>query len=294
MEILIDNEAVKSEYSRWHTHFGDADPYTANGNIGIHDVLRAHFLIVDYFYDKGGMGGIGPRDANLLHSAVYRQFTGYAGKEKWKTPFERCATLIFGLVKDHPFHDANKRTALLVLLYFLSSIKRVPDIDHKELDQFVIDIAESRLNKYARFQSFLTESSDPEIEFIADFLKRNSRKMEKQAPASITFRELDECLRPHGFCLMPNGNDVKVCRIETVRSLNPFSKERKTKYVSILQVSFPGWKRPVGKKTVSKIREEANLTAEKGFDSKTFFDGADPLNALIAEYAGPLERLASR
>ena len=75
MEIHIENQQVKTEFLRWCDHFGDHDPYTKNGNIGIRDVLRAHFLIADYFYEEGyGMGGIGPREPNLLHSAVYRQF----------------------------------------------------------------------------------------------------------------------------------------------------------------------------------------------------------------------------
>ena len=80
MEVLIDNEQVKAEFIRWCKFFGDNDPYTKDGNIGILDVLRAHFLIADYFYSEGrGMGGLGPRDPNLLHSAVYRQFAGFAG-----------------------------------------------------------------------------------------------------------------------------------------------------------------------------------------------------------------------
>jgi hypothetical protein len=53
MEIVIDNPSVKSEFVRWCDYFGNSDPYTANGNIGIQDVLRAHFLIADYFYAKG-------------------------------------------------------------------------------------------------------------------------------------------------------------------------------------------------------------------------------------------------
>lgn len=58
-------------------HFGEHDPYDTDGNIGLHDVLRAHFLIADYFYSEGyGIGGIGPRDPHLLHSAVYRLTTG--------------------------------------------------------------------------------------------------------------------------------------------------------------------------------------------------------------------------
>jgi hypothetical protein len=82
--------------------------------LGMHDVLKAHFLIADFFFAEGeGIGGVGPRDLDLLHSALYRQHVTLGGTAKWDTKFDVCATLLYGLIKDHPFHDANKRTAFL-------------------------------------------------------------------------------------------------------------------------------------------------------------------------------------
>jgi death-on-curing protein len=294
MEILIDNEAVRAEFNRWSNYFGDIDPYTANGNIGIRDVLRAHFLVADYFYSEGhGIGGIGPKDPNLLHSAVYRQFTGFDGKDKWETSYERCATLIFGLVKDHPFHDANKRTALLVLLYFLKNIKRMPTIKQKDLEDFIVDIAEDNLKQYRRLQALNLRTDDPEIYFIADYLRRNSRLMDTSS-YTITYRELDVCLRAHGYCLdNPHKNFIDICRIETNRTLFGLGKI-KTRLYKVAQIGFPGWKKQVGKGAISTVRKETKLSADKGVDSRSFFHGTDPLHSLIAEYSGPLERLAYR
>jgi len=295
MEILIENQRVKSEFDRWYKHFGEHDPYTANDNIGIHDVLRAHFLIVDYFYGKDyGIGGIGPRDPNLLHSAVYRQFTGFEGKEKWGTPFERCATLIFGLVKDHPFHDANKRTALLVLLYFLNkTLRRAPTVGHKDLEDFIVDIAEDKLKKYRRLQSLESKTDDPEISFIADYLRRNSRVLDKRN-YTITYRELESRLKEFGFCLdNPHKHFIDVCRIEKSRGLLGFGKA-KTRLEKVGQIGFPGWKYQVGKGAISTVRKQTKLVPEKGVDSESFYRGTDPLYSLIAEYTGPLERLAYR
>lgn len=294
MEILIENSAVKTEFSRWYKFFGENDPYTANGNIGIHDVLRAHFLIVDYFYSEGyGLGGIGPKDPNLLHSAVYRQFTGFDGKDKWETSYERCATLIFGLVKDHPFHDANKRTALLVLLYFLNKIDRTPTVAQKELEDFIVNIAEDKLRQYRRLIALESRTNDPEIHFIADYLRRNSRMLDK-TNYTITYRELDARLHEFGYCLYnPHKNFIDVCRIETSRSLLGLGK-LKTKYVKVAQVGFPGWKCQVGKGAIHTVRKETRLVPEKGVDSATFYRGRDALYSLIAEYSGPLERLAYR
>lgn len=294
MEILIENNQVKSEFIRWCEHFGDDDPYTQNGNIGIRDVLRAHFLVVDYFYDIGsGIGGVGPKEPDLLHSAVYRQFTGFDGKDKWETSYERCATLLFGLVKDHPFHDANKRTALLILLYFLNKTNRTPTANQSDLEDFIVDIAEDKLKKYRRHQTLKLKTDDPEIYFIADYLRRNSRTVDKQNH-TITYKELDLRLRDFGYCLSnPHNNFIDVCRTEISRGFFGFGKG-KTTLDKVAQIGFPGWKRQVGKGAISTVRKKTKLVPDKGVDSESFYRGTDPLYTLIAEYSGPLERLAYR
>lgn len=294
MEIIIDNPLVKSEFIRWCEFFGDDDPYNANGNIGIRDVLRAHFLIADYFYGRGyGMGGIGPKEPNLLHSAVYRQFTGFDGKDKWETSYERCATLIFGIVKDHPFHDGNKRTALLVLLFFLNRTNRTPTIGQKELEDFIVDIADNELKKYRRLQELEAKRNDPEIRFIADYLRRNSRLLDKRY-YTITYKELDARLRDFQHCLNnPHKNYIDVCRIEESRGFLGLGTQ-KMRLVKVAQIGFPGWKSQVGKAAIATVRKETKLVPEKGIDSEIFYRGANPLYSLIAEYSGPLERLAHR
>lgn len=201
--------------------------------------------------------------------------------------------MIFGLVKDHPFHDANKRTALLVLLYFLKKIKRAPTVTQKLLEDLIVDIAKGNLYQYRRVQTLETKTDDPEIYFIADFLRRNSRTLDKQE-YTITYKELDSCLRKFNFCLNnPQKNFVDVCRIETTRRLLGFGKT-KTALVRITQIGFPGWKCQVRKGAISNVRKETKLVPEKGVDSKSFYQGTDPLYSLIAEYSGPLERLARK
>jgi death-on-curing family protein len=115
---------IEREYERWRAIVGDEDPFYSSETIGLHDLLAAHFLIIDYFAEKNyGVGGVGPRSLDLLHSALSRQFTGYDGARKWNGLYENCATLLYGLVMNHPFHDANKRTALLVVLSLLQRKK---------------------------------------------------------------------------------------------------------------------------------------------------------------------------
>ena len=294
MEILIENKAVQEQFDRWCRHFGEIDPYSVNGNIGIRDVLRAHFLIADHFIAQGhGIAALGPRDPNLLHSAVYRQFTGYGGNDKWESSYERCATLLFGLVKDHPFHDANKRTALLVLIYFLTKTNRVPTVGQRELEDFVVEIAEGHLKRYRRLKALEQRTDDPEVYFIADYLRRNSRPTDKRC-YTITYRELDSRLKSFGYCFQnPYKNFIDVGRFEQVRSFLGLGKAR-TEFVRVAHIAFPGWKKQVPKSVITTVRRATGLTAEKGFDSASFFGGTDPLYSLIAEYSSPLERLAYR
>ena len=283
------------EYERWVDEIAREDPYKSDTIPGLSEVLRAHFLIVDYFYGKGtGLGGIGPKNVDLLHSALYRPFVSLGGVEKWKTHFEKAATLIYGIICDHPFHDANKRTGLLTLLLYLNKNSRVPIIGQKELEDFAVDIADHKLDKYPRYRELKKKKHpDPEVAFLADHLERKSRRIDRTS-YSITFRELDRVLRGFGYKLdNPCGNYIDLIRVKHRRKVFGWG-EREPIDVKVLQVGFPGWKNQVNAGAVKSIRAAAKLTPEYGIDSQAFYQGTDPVQALISEYAGPLERLAFR
>lgn len=294
MEVTFINAAVAEEYQRWASQTGGVDHYDTSDTVGLLDVLRAHFLIADYFFGKeAGLGGIGPRDMNLLHSAVYRQFVAFGGKAKWQTSYERAATLVFGLVTDHPFHDANKRTGLLTYLYALHKMNRLPTNGQKDLENFMVEVAERSLTKYRRMKDLAKREDDADVLFIADYLKRNSRQRDSRY-YTITYHELNQRLREFKHCLSnPHKNFIDVCRADIVREYGLFGK-RKEKLVTVAQIGFPGWKGQVGKGAIATVRRSCRLTPEHGVDSAMFFRGADPLNALIAQYEGPLQRLAFR
>lgn len=293
--LFLDDE-LEAEYKRWLAKVPD-DPYATKATVGLHDVLRAHFLILDFFaYENAGegIGGIGPKSLDLLQSAVYRQFVSYDGRDKWPTPFEKAATLLFGIVKNHPFHDANKRTGFLTTLLFLEQIGRIPRIKQREFEDFVVEIADDQLDNYPRFRDLATKVEDPEVQFIADFLKRNTRDVDHKS-YTVTFHELSQILRRHGFDLVsPKGNYIDIARIERVDdgTARPHGSDRiETK---LAQIGFPGWKKQVNRGALKTVRDRTGLTPENGHDSKTFFQGADPVNALIDAYAKPLKRLANR
>jgi death-on-curing protein len=67
--------------------------------------------------EHGGMQGI--RDEGLLESALGRPQNLLAYADKEPSIFELAAAYAFGLVRNHPFHDGNKRTALVLAIAFL-------------------------------------------------------------------------------------------------------------------------------------------------------------------------------
>ena len=70
---------------------------------------------IDQLTQHGGMEGI--RDENLLSASLARpiHFFNYANPSL----FELAAAYGFGITKNHPFVDGNKRTAFMVMYVFL-------------------------------------------------------------------------------------------------------------------------------------------------------------------------------
>ncbi|MEM6484593.1 MAG: type II toxin-antitoxin system death-on-curing family toxin [Pseudomonadota bacterium] len=75
--------------------------------------LTVHSMLLA---EHGGSGGV--RDKELLESALHRPQQKYA-YEKACSLYDLAASLSFGIAKNHPFVDGNKRVALTLGLVFL-------------------------------------------------------------------------------------------------------------------------------------------------------------------------------
>lgn len=64
-------------------------------------------------------GGSGVRDQGMLESAVYRPQQKFAYRGAGVDVVELAAAYTFGLARNHPFVDGNKRTAAVVCEVFL-------------------------------------------------------------------------------------------------------------------------------------------------------------------------------
>ena len=82
-------------------------------------LTRQQILILHEILVKHSGGADGVRDIGLLESALEAPFMTFDGVSNYPTPYGKAARLAFGLVKNHPFIDGNKRIGVLAMISFL-------------------------------------------------------------------------------------------------------------------------------------------------------------------------------
>jgi death-on-curing family protein len=290
------NSDSQREYQFWLKQVDDECPPSPYVVLTPSDVLRAHFHLIDHFSNQGVLlGGIGPRDLNLFESTVHRQFSGFGEHDKWDSQFLVIATLFFGIVRNHPFHDANKRTALLSMLFHLEKIGKCMTINDQELEDFTVDMADRKLERYhlRRNRRKRLRDVDAEVVFVAQWLRRKSRNVDNEY-RDISYNRLWTILNRYGYDIVnPQDNHIDLVKIEERREFLVFgAKKRITKRVR--RIGFHSWKSTVPKGVMKIVREAAGLTFERGIDSEVFYNTADPIEYLIGRYETPLRNLANR
>lgn len=98
---------------------------------------------LDQIREHGGLAGI--RDENVLESALARS------RQKWQ--YERTTDLPalaaaygFGLCRNHPYRDGNKRVAFLVMAVFLELNGLVLSADEADVVAMMLALADARLS----------------------------------------------------------------------------------------------------------------------------------------------------
>lgn len=90
---------------------------------------------------------IGVKGWKLLESAINRPKQSVFGEDAYPTLFDKAAALFQSLVLNHPFYNANKRTALMSTIIFLK--KNGYDLkltDVKEAEDFTVSIATDHID----------------------------------------------------------------------------------------------------------------------------------------------------
>ncbi|MHA7877128.1 type II toxin-antitoxin system death-on-curing family toxin [Roseivivax sp.] len=261
--------------------------------LSVKSVLEIHYLIADFFYSKGdGIGGAGTKSMSLLQSAVDRQYVSSGREWKWRSSYEVAATIMFGVIRNHPFHDANKRTSLISAANIMLQDNVALTASESSLVRFTEKVASHELVTFRRFKEMKKKGyPDPEVRFIAWYLRRNSRKLTRTSH-SITFRELATTLARYGYEMKdPHGNtiDVYFSGSDGSTKHNPFNFGVGDR---VCNLGYPGASKQVAKSDLKRLRDTLGLIPKFGIDSAAFFQDADPITNLISSYEGVLRKLA--
>jgi death-on-curing protein len=92
----------------------------------------------------GGMDGI--RDDGLLDSALASSFHTFDGKEMYPSTVARIARIAYGIVRNHPFVDGNKRIATYVMLVLLELNHIEADFADDDIIRIGLDLASGKMD----------------------------------------------------------------------------------------------------------------------------------------------------
>lgn len=104
-------------------------------------ILFIHSRLID---ETGGSHGV--RDLGLLQSAAARPKATFGGKELYHDIFQQAAAMMESLVKNHPFIDGNKRTAIISAAVFLQRNGYFLETTQEELERIAIKTATSEIS----------------------------------------------------------------------------------------------------------------------------------------------------
>ena len=108
--------------------------------LSLNMVLRLHQQLLQAF---GGTSGV--RDMGLLESALAAPFATFGGEYLYPTLIQQAAQLGYGIIRNHPFADGNKRTGAHAMLVFLSVNGIELEYDQQELIDAILAVADGTM-----------------------------------------------------------------------------------------------------------------------------------------------------
>ncbi|QTN01605.1 type II toxin-antitoxin system death-on-curing family toxin [Sediminibacillus dalangtanensis] len=83
---------------------------------------------------------MGVKESSLLDSAINRPRQSVLGRDAYLTIEEKAAAIFESIVKNHAFHNANKRTALASMIVFLKINQYRWTMGIEEEQDFTVDV----------------------------------------------------------------------------------------------------------------------------------------------------------
>lgn len=266
--------------------------------LSVDDVMFIHDrLCADFARTEDPINPPGVRSMGLLESAVSRQHSGYSDLMKYHDPVLNAATLLYGICNDHPFHNGNKRTALVAALaHFDRNHLMLGATKQNDLFRLMVAVASHSIVetqvKIGRETTSVPRrgSPDEEVEAVAVWFRQRVEPITR-GESQVTYRELRQILNSFDFRLEPLKNrKVAIYGLETKKRL--FVKKRREK--RLLVINWPGDGRTVSISQIKLLRQTLELCEEHGVPSDVFYEKGVRIDRFINDYRIVLRKLASR
>ena len=105
-------------------------------------VMKLHQVLIE---TSGGSLGI--RDEGMLDSALKTPLQTFDKRELFPTILDKATRLTFGLIKNHPFIDGNKRIGTHAMLIFLALNNIMLSYKDEELIDIIFKVASDRADE---------------------------------------------------------------------------------------------------------------------------------------------------
>lgn len=253
-------------------------------HLSVAEVEHIHTALTEEF--RGTADAVYPpgvKDPSALESAVNRPI---AGAMRYRTVALSAAALMHSLINNHPFHNGNKRTALIATAMFVEERNgRYLNVSENDLYVLVVQTASHTLEFESKSRGRQHDPYYSEREVLAIFrILNRGISTPDQSDRHLQWRELEGILRHFG------------CRVDPIQHNQ--TKIHRTMADGCVLSAVAGARNAgaeISKQHIRKYRRDLRLTKEHGIDSATFYGKKDPhpkLPEIIKRYRGVLERLS--
>jgi death-on-curing protein len=267
--------------------------------LSLDEVLSIHeALVADFARTPDPIVPPGVRTLALLESAVSRQHTSLGTRLKYPTSISNAATLLYGICCDHPFHNGNKRTAMVAMLVHLDKNKlSLFQTRQADLYSLMMGVATHtvglRPDPRRPDKAASGRKMDEEVRAIAEWIWKRAESVVRGERA-ITYRELRAILTRFGYYLEhPDKNSIDIVKHQQV-TIGLRGRRKRDVPKRIGNIPYPGDGKTASVGILKSVRSICHLTEADGVDSFAFYDQGLIIDSFVNKYRSVLRRLAKR
>ena len=249
--------------------------------IDLHDLLSNNVHLLE---EMDPVEPRGVKNRGLLESAVNRQLTGFGTYYKYPEVFSNAATLMYGIIKNHSFHNGNKRAGFLCLIkhLYVNNYVLSPSLDSKELYDLLVAIADSKVElffqKHHKKYNFIRTKEEKKnniwdvetvIKFTGFWIRKNSVAKTNTIKGDVKLSTLKKVLENKNITMNQNGSNLEVY-IESENKFLGFTIGLKKQNFKVY--SLGNNRTVIAKHILNQLRKDFNLTKINGIDDTFFYD----------------------